>query len=514
MKKLFYILLTLGLFTLGSCSDELETNPTNRVSGPIMFSDVNGAEVAINGVYRSTYIASWSDRWASENFGITAINLASDLMGEDHLMLNQGQGWFYEDYRLNVRPDYTHKNGRPYAFWNFNYTMISNLNYIISKENEVSGDPNLVKSIMGQAYAMRALSYFQLIQLYQQTYKGNESAPGVPIYTDPTTSSSVGKARGTVEEAYTQINSDLEKAILLLKESGVAQKHISHIDYYIANGLKARVCLVQGRFADAVLAADEALKKPKVSLASVSAIAGLNSSKYPNVLWGVEITADQTSGFASFFSILDADAVGMYGAQGPHSISSWLYNNIPVTDARKAWWRGDLADSEIVSGTSMQPYCQVKFKFANPTNRTGDYIYMRAEEMLLIKAEAECHQGHYPEARKLISELGSIRDSNYEKRLAKFLDAATYNQNTVAPLQTLMDEILFQRRVELWGENGRMFDLQRLKLGYNRDYENSNHTELVKDKETTVASKEFIMTIPQSEIDGNPSINVSDQNPL
>lgn len=134
--------------------------------------------------------------------------------------------------------------------------------------------------------------------------------------------------------------------------------------------------------------------------------------------------------------------------------------------------------------------------------------------MVLIAAEAECHLGHYAEARKLISQLGSVRDSNYAVRLAKFSDSNSYNQNTVAPLQTLMDEILFQRRVELWGEVGRIFDLQRLKLGFDRDYSGSNHTELVKNVDTNAGSNAFIMTLPQSEIDGNANINASDQNPF
>lgn len=514
MKKIIYILSAAGLLTLGACSDQLETNPTDKVSGTIIFSDANGAETAMNGIYRATY-ASWGDNWAHENPGFTGIYLAADLMGEDHLMRGQGQGWFYEDYRLNVRPDYTHKEGRPYQFWNIHYTLISNANYIIAQAPAASGDKNLLNSVIGQAYAMRAYCYFQLIQLYQQTYKGNESAPGVPLYTEPTTSASEGKARGTVEEVYKQINLDLDMAISTLKDCGVEQKHRSHIDYYVANGIKARVCLVQQRYEEAAATAKEALTKPGLTaVASVNSLDGFNNIKFPNVLWGMEIIADQSMQFGSFFSHMDADAEGMYAPIAAKCISSWLYSNIPATDDRQSWWRGDLDEDEIVEGTSMQPYCQVKFRFANTANRTGDYIYMRGEEMVLIAAEAECHLQHYGEARKLISQLGSMRDENYAERLAKFSDSNTYNQNTIDPLRTLMDEILFQRRVELWGEFGRMFDLQRLKLGYNRDYSGSNHTELVKNKDTNAGSKEFIMTIPQSEIDGNANISSSDQNPF
>lgn len=516
MRKLFYILSVVGILAFASCNDQLETNPTDKVSGPIMFKDANGAETAMNGIYRATYVTGWGkpSDWDDENPGFMGVYLAADLMAEDHFMWSQGQGWFYEDYRLNVRPDYIHKAGRSYQFWNLHYTLISNCNYIIAQVPDAGGDPKLLTSVLGQAYAMRACCYFQLIQLYQQNYKGNESAPGVPLYTEPTTSVSEGKPRGTVEDVYKQINLDVEEAIKLLKDCGIAQKHSSHIDYYVANGIKARVCMVQQRYEEASAAAKEALSKPNLApVVPASTLLGFNSAKFADVLWGAEIISDQTAHFGSFFSHMDADAEGMYAETAQKCIASWLYENIPATDDRKSWWRGDLSEDEIGEG-SMVPYCQLKFKFANTTTRTGDYIYMRAEELLLIQAEAECHLKHYPQARTLISQLGSNRDSKYAERLAKFPDASTYNQNTIAPLRTLMDEILFQRRIELWGEVGRIFDLQRLKLGYDRDYEGSMHTELVKDKDTNAGSKEFIMTIPQSEIDGNANISASDQNPF
>lgn len=515
MRKLLYILMLGGAVFFSSCSDELETNPTNKVSGPVIFDNATSAETALNGIYRTLYVAGWSQNWATENNGITSIILLADLMAEDHLMKEQGQGWFYEDYRLNVRADYIHKSGRSYAVWNFFYTIISNTNYILANETTMGGAPADVKNVIGQAYAVRAFAYFNLVQLFQQTYKGNENKPGIPLYTEPTTSKSEGKPRGTVQEVYTQINSDIDNAIKLLKESGVTQKHPSHIDYYVANGLKARISMVQEKWQDASTAAQEALSKPGlVKVGELTAMKGFNNVKLGNVLWGVEITKDQTSGYASFFSHMDADAVGMYASRARQCISTWLYDQIPATDARKAWWRGKLASGEEQAGSSMTSYCQVKFKFSDPTTRTGDYLLMRAEEMILTQAEAECRLGHYGVARTLLLQLAQKRDTDYAERLEKFSDNASYNSNTIGQLATLMDEILFQRRVELWGEFGRIFDLQRLKLGYNRTYEGSNHTEKVTTKDTNAGSKEFIFPLPQSEIDGNPNISATDQNPL
>lgn len=510
MKRIFYILSLVGLLGFSSCTDELNTEPTDSVSGSTIFADVESAQAAINGVYRLLYTAGWSVSWGTENCGQTAIQLLADLMAEDHLMYAQGQGWFYEDYRLNVHGDYSNTSGRPYAVWNFYYTIISNVNYIIAAGNTMGGDAAERDNIVGQAYAMRAFCYFYLIQLYQQTYYGHETAPGVPIYTEPTEAGSEGHPRGTVQEVYDQINQDIDRAIELLE--GKTQSHISHVDYYVANGFKARIALVQHDYAKAAAAAEEALRKNGLSLVSVSALGGNNDTSVADVMWGCEITSDQTSGYAGFFSHMDADATGMYASTAQKCISSGLYNLIPNTDTRKtAWFRGPL--NENGSGSNVS-YCQLKFKMADYTTWTGDYLLMRAEEMVLIKAEAECHQSLYSQARTTISQLGNLRDENFAERLASRTDANTYNTDSNAPLRTLMDEILFQRRVELWGEAGRIFDLQRLGLGYSRVYEGSNHTETVSTKNTDVASPLFIFPLPQSEFDGNANISESEQNPI
>ena len=514
MKNILYIILFLGLGVFTSCQDHLETNPTDRVSGPVIFDNAESAEAAINGIYRMLYTAGWSVNWSVENMGITAVTLVSNLMGEDHIMDNMGSGWFYFDYAYDVRGDYINKNGRAYSTWNFFYTIISNANYIIANEETMGGDPGKVKSIIGQAYAMRAYAYFHLIQFYQQTYKGNENAPGVPLYTEPTTSESEGKPRGTVQEVYTQINADISKAITLLDESNVSQSHRSHVDYFVANGFKARIDLVQERFQEAADAAQIALSKPGLARTlTVSQLGRFNNSKLDNVLWGLEVISDQTSGWASFFSHLDADA-SMYGSRARHLISSWLYNQLPETDTRHAWFRGKLDAADEEQGSSVTSYCQTKFAFSDVTTRTGDYILLRSEELILIQAEALARLDRYDDARALLLELGSKRDANYATRLEGFVNAKTYNTNTTDPLTTLMDEILFQRRVELWGEGGRLWDLQRLKLGFNRNFEGSNHTSKLATKNTNAGSKEFISPIPQSEFDGNPNMSTEDQNPL
>ena len=513
MKKLAYIFSLVGMLMFNtSCQDELETAPTNQIPSTEVFKNATTAQTAVDGIYRMLYSPGWSQGWGSENPGQTALQLLADLMGEDHVMMEQGSGWFYEDYRLNVHGDYVHKSGRSYAVWNFYYKLINNANQVIASEKVMNDTPEAIHAVVGQALAMRAFSYFYLIQMYQQTYKGHEDAPGVPVYVDPTNIASKGKGRGTVQEVYNQINTDLEMAADYLK--GLPQMNISNVDYYIVKGIQARAFLVQHKYAEAAAAAEEALKKEGLLLSSVKDLGGNNDVNVSDVMWGVKIIPDQSAGYAGFFSHMDADAKGIYGSIARKCISSGLYNLMSETDTRHAWFRGKLAEEQEQRGNSMISYCQLKFKMANYETRVGDYLFMRAEEMVLIKAEAECHQGKFAVARATLKEFGELRDPAFAERLAERTDASTYNTDTNAPLVTLMDEILFQRRVELWGEAGRVLDLQRLGLGYNREYEGSNHTEKVQNKNTDVASPLFIFPLPQSEIDGNENITSADQNPI
>lgn len=518
MKKfLLNILLFGALLQFTGCSDDLDTEPTDRISGSVLFKDVDGAMVAINGLYRSLYVSGWTTSNTHQNFGILSTNLYGSLMGEDLLQAEQGNGWFYFDYKYDVRSRFNNTSWRPYATWNFYYTLVSNANYIIGAEQSITGDPVAKDNVIGQALAMRAYAYFMLIQSYQQTYVGHENAPGVPLYTEPTTASSQGKGRGTVKEVYDQINLDLDRAISLLDKSKGTRIHKSHVDYYVANAFKARVAMVQNKWQDALNAANEAMKMPKVAVMPKADLSkGFNSIDNSSVMWGAQIIADQATAFASFFSHMDSEATGMYAEKSRKCIGTWLYDQIPAGDARKGWWSGKIT-SESSSGPS-KSYNQFKFRFKNKADYTGDYIFMRYEEMLLTAAEAKCRLEDYAGARADLIKLNAERFALYSERLATVTNSKDYTltNGSYGTISTLMDEILVQRRIELWGEVGRIFDILRLKTGFTRDFPNSNHSQKITTIETTKADcKDFILTIPQTEFDGNMSLNsATDQNPL
>lgn len=516
MKKIFAILSVLAVFTFAGCKEDfLETNPTDRVSGPTIFSDAENAMTAVNGLIRLLYVGGWGSSWGAENGGLPAYILVQDIKGEDHVMDGSGSGWFYYDYRFDTAGDWTGNAGHQYQMWNFFYTLISNANYILANE-EMAGDENYVHYVLGQAYALRSFCYMWLIQTYQQNGAvWGTSLPGVPLYTEPTVAGSEGKGRGTVQDVYTQANSDIDKAIEHLGKSNLGQLHKSHISLAVAYGLKARHALVQHDYATALSAAESAMQGQKIG--SWDDIKVVNDNSKQNVMWGLAIQTDQAMGNYDIYNHMDADCRSTY-SKARHLIGNWLYDEIPDTDVRKAWWTAPLESSDWgTPGTgngSQRSWCQKKLVYIDASSSTGDHILMRTEEMYLIAAEAACEAGDYAKARQYLSAVESKRDPAYADRLAKMADDKTLNPDTTAPITTLMDEIFFQRRVELWSENPRLFDIQRRGLAYNRAWPGTNHTQTCVDYTKTPGSANFILWIPQAEFDGNENMSVeNDQNP-
>lgn len=518
----------------------METSPTTDVVKDKILADAEGLQVAMNGVYATMYNRlNFVTSNAHQCFGNMAVILAADLMGEDMVQTAQGAGWFWRDYNYDQRSRYTSKIWRCYFTWEYFYEIISNVNYIIAAAPGAAGDANEIKSTLAQAHAARAYAYFMLIQSYQQTYVGHENLPGVPVYTEPTDASSKGKGRGTVADVYRQIDSDLDLAIALFKECRVQRKHISNLDLYSTSLLQARVALVENDWIKAAEAARVAISTPSASLLSMSdatVVKGkfdnlttewttgktpFNSIASSSVMWGAEVIPDQSTIYASFFSNMDACTNVYYAAEAPKCISNWLYAQIPMTDIRKDWWNGNIGvtASEWKYGANIN-YNQHKFQWADQQSYRGDYIFMRLEEAYLILAEALCRLGNDADARNALAEVLKRRDTNWASVLTP-LSGSEQTFGSVGTVKTLMDEILLQRRIELWGETGRIFDILRLAKGWTRywtvDGVVSNHTNyLSKYPEYLNFPPDYlecILMIPQVEIDNNPNINSEDQNP-
>ena len=516
MKNVFkYLVIGAALTTLTTaCSDQLETSPTTSVSGTTMSQSNDAAMIALNGIYRSMYTSGWSTTGNTHQcFGISAYNLCADVMGDDHIMAAQGSGWFWFDAAYNVKARYTSGAWRSYDLWYAGFTWIANANYLIAMDTDAETTDIDRLYILGQAYGVRAYSYWMLAQFFARTYKGHESDPCVPIYNEPTTASTTGQPRATNEQVYAQMKADAAKAVEYLEKSQTTtmEKDKSFITYPVALGLQARIALTMEDWDTAAKAAEAAINLHQHTIQPVQASAFkantsnfINTYSAGNVMWGANIITDQSGIFASLFAHLDAVAA-MYAGydRAPKRINSATYDLMSETDSRRCWWNPNDENN---------PYQQEKFHFSDIQNYLGDYIWMRIEEMYLIAAEAECMKGNESAAQQYLNTMVQTRDPNYNCTKTGTAMGKLTSERT----GSLREAIIDQRRIELWGEYGRLYDIRRLRQGFKRTTaEGWPNGLLIANMSTDdPESYPWVLTIPKAEFDGNANMDeATDQNP-
>ena len=477
---LFFAVILLFVY---SCDDQyLETQPTNQVSGEAVFQTADGVQTLLDGVLRDMRSQHGSPN-QHDQFGVKAIDLCIDLMGED--IVPETFHWFGVDYIYRNRSAVSH---RPLYVWSLFYRIIYNVNSVIHNVDGVSAqDESRKDHLKAQALALRSYAYFQLIQLFQHTYKGHEDAPGVPLYTSTDIE---GKARSTVSEVYDQIVQDLDESIQLFEGSNHSQRHISDPSVNVAKGLRARVALVMQDWETAAQMADEARQGYDL-MPPDQFSAGFDNSTEQNWMWGLEVNNEQSTTYASWFSHMDW-TIGGYCGYGiiPKSYNLKLYHQMDNGDVRK-----QLIDASSIETGRLIPY---KFAAGGDKGFAADYVMMRPEEMVLIEAEARAMLEEYPEAAGLLEELRNMR---YDSPVSVSLTG-----------DALLEEIYTERRIELWGEGFAGLDIKRLKLPVDRT--DSNHKPDVSTVMTLPAeSSKLNYQIPQEEIDANPNIGEEDQNP-
>jgi hypothetical protein len=317
------------------------------------------------------------------------------------------------------------------------------------------------KIIKGQALAYRGYAYYYLIQLYAKRYDSSSASSdlGVPLLT---TFTADPQPRSTVAKVYDQIETDLKEAINLL--AGYKRGDKSQLDVSVANGLLARAALYKGDYSNAKQYAAAARSASTGRLMNATEYKdGFNDTTNPEWLWGSVMIADQTLYFYAFHAYMSWNFNSTNIRQAPKCISRVLYDQISETDLRKTLWEPapTTANFPLPATTySRFPYMNRKYAVKDASSSVADVLYMRLAEMYLIEAEAKARLGE-SDAAQVLYNLVSTRDP-------------AYTLSTKSG-QALIDEILVQRRVELWGEGFRFGDLKRLNLPLDR--RNSNHNQ-------------------------------------
>jgi hypothetical protein len=477
-----YILAVGSVLLLGSCSsDFLEHTPTEFISEAAATADTDALFLSLNGIHRSMYL-----RYENQGeTGVGGIMQQMDVAGED-LVYTASNGWYQTVYNWTATSnDNSQEIKFPYRTF---YRIIRNSNAIINNADDAVGPQEGKNITKGQALLYRAYSHFQLVQIYAKRYVNGavNSQDGVPLILN--TVDIVGRA--SVEDVYTQVNKDIDMAISLL--SGYNKPNNSHLDLPVAYGLKARVNLTQGNWQ---IAADNAAKaragKSLMTIAQYTV--GFNDFTNPEWMWGSDIVELQTAYFANFGAYMSRNFNSTVVRGCPKAINSKLYDLIPTTDVRSKIFdkTGKHTALALPTNFSKFPYTSQKFLSISSADSRCDVPYMRVAEMYLIEAEAKAKLGS-ADAAKVLYDFVVKRDPSY------VLSTKTG--------QALVDEVIFQRRIELWGEGFRFLDLKRTNSNLDRTGANHNSTFTGGVLSVPSTDKRWQWLIPRAEINANPLI--------
>ncbi len=495
MKKFQYILFTfLLVFGLASCSDDfLDTAPTDAVSEDAVFATVENARAAINGIHRSMYfrrsVGTGGVNDSQDEGGHASVGISIDVLGEDIVHPSTNLQWFSFDMFWESHRDQT--ASLPDYVWDVYYGIIGAANIIVANIDDTPGAEGEKNEIKAQALAYRAFAYFNLVRLYGQRYvagSANEQL-GVPLYLEPTLDP---QGRSTVARVYEQINMDLDDAIDLFEDTPDRFTK-NHLDLSVARGLKARVALTQENY-DVAISNAVAARNGYTLMSSMEYQSGFNDLTNNEWIWGANVIEDQNIFFAGFHAFMSFNYSSSNIRGNPKLIFEPLYSLFPSTDVRTTLFDDDGLDPEQLPRSDALTFPLHATKFASvgsSPSSAGDHPYMRASEMYLIEAEARQKNGDDPGAAQALFELNSVRDPSY-----------TLSANTG---QDLLTEIWNYRRLELWGEGFRFYDLKRNNLPLDRMQGVGNHNASGVQNLWTVPAgdKRWEFLIPQAEIDNN-----------
>lgn len=479
IKQIFF---AISLLALTSCSEDfLDKKPTEFVDYDGVTKTTDNLMTLLNGIHRSLYIRYESNQ--NEN-GLGGMMQQVDIAGDD-LVFPATNGWFLQVYNWNGVANENSQDVRfPYRTY---YRIVRNANTILGAVDASTGPDSDKKVLKGQALLYRAFSHYQLVQLFAKRYVNgvDNSQMGIPLVL---TVSDEPLARATVEQVYAQINKDLDEANTLLV--GYTKPNNSHLGLSVAQGLKARVALTQGNWA---IAADYAAKA-KAGIALMSAedyVKGFNDFNAKEWMWGSHINEVQTDYFGNFGAYMSRNYNSTVIRTSPKAINSKLYNLIPATDVRSKLFdkTGAHTSLNLASNYTKYPYTSQKFLSISTGDSRCDVPYMRVAEMYLIEAEAKAKLGQADAAAVLFA-LVKTRDTGY-----------TLSTKTG---QALVDEIWFQRRIELWGEGFRFYDLKRTNSALDRSGANHNSTITNGVINVPATDKRWQWLIPRAEINANP----------
>lgn len=511
MKR--YIVLLIFAVLLAGCSDVLEKTPLASVDPATFFETGDNAEAALASAYDAlqpdTYYG-WPMNSIGELPSDNATTGNADVTPLDEINWNSSTGVVSNLFRQA-------------------YIGINRANAIIKY---VPGIDDMVTDrrdqIVGQAYFLRALHYFNLVRLYG----------GVPLRLDPTEAAEGSTLpRASEDEVYAQIVSDLQQAESLCGESyGSAELDRAYATKTAANALLTKVYLTRREWQGALDAATKVLASTNYSFTpdfrSLFPVENQQESilevQYTgtandggNAMPDLMLPSPPASYSFPKFNIPTAEIVEYADTATTHdkrwTLASRSFVTVPDGSDANTFPDTTTVVDDHVTIRDYYPYGSApgsgsgndlgyfEFKHLGETNFFNspvNYVIIRLSDVILMYAEAS-------------NELNGPNDDALEK-LNMTRNRAGLPSLTVGDVpskEALRDAIDRERRLELAFEGERWFDL--LRYARHEAADGSQHAvtalDLIEQKRGTRNTDFMLFPIPLEEMNSNPQIG--EQNP-
>lgn len=473
-------LVSVSLMT--SCIEEVD--PTSVATDNQILGSSQSQRALVNGIagYMNFYDGGWADRHYA--YAYSSIGLMRDLMCNDMA----SPAAYYEWYDAWFTNQYL---GQDYIYAQYIWTYLSRLAFTINNVVDVLQPTTpQMKQWLGVAHAYRAMIRLEMGQMYE--FKANPYTESVnkgvnlvgltiPDLRDGMTEEETrNNPRITKAELLEDIKADLALAIEYLE--GYVPEQVAFPSQAVAYGLKARMHLWEEKYAEAKEAAQMAISlsgcTPLTEAEWTDTKTGFNSFDSNNSwMWGTRLTSESNlvkTSLLNFTSWIATETnygyAGINGGGTYRMADAKFYQRISDNDFRKKSWiptNPERVEVDLIDGfvlEDMPPLATIKFRPAQgePSDyliaSAADYPLMRVEEMHLIVAECDARSG---DASTITNFMTTYRNP-------------TYTCLATTP-ETILEEVIFQKRVELWGEGRIFFDYKRLELPINRYYEGTNH---------------------------------------
>lgn len=454
MKIYTYVGLALVL-SLGSCKNEdwLNPEPTTRISDKTAFGSADRVENQVRGLYTQLKTGRFMGSW---------YQIVSDIRSGDFTSTNLNAATGSTMYSMLAETT----TADVQQIWAAGYQTINKVNVFIDGL-EAYGKGNVTEQefnqYMAEARLIRAISYYNLLQLYARPYwDGNGTKPGLPIrLVGNTGSGNYDLARSSVADTYAQILTDLDFAENNLPSSySNATLNTTRAHKNTAIALKTRTYLSMGNHGKVIAEASKIVS----AAAPFRATSGVQNQLMGNV---ADVFKSPYNSNESIFSLpfSSNDSPGLplpsyylpsAGDGGnPNSSGSAHYSlNEGGVLNNPLWASDDLRRTNfVVKGIQTQKSWLKKFSESSPYLDSAPVI--RYAEVLLNYAEA------------LVTSTNTVDPLAVELLNAVYTRSNPGKSFTVADFassQAFVNRIVEERRIEFLGEGIRNADLMRLGL--------------------------------------------------